>query len=240
MEKPIGNIRSMTFKLEDPPLNIDEMELREIMILVGSNGSGKSLVLKFNWALAMITHSTIGARKMGAPITVNETAQFVLDNTFVDQNFTGKVECFFENGTTSVELKDGKVTSAGVDLDPGVNSCPTPIFMSTDLRTFEQIKQFLKMEKMAGGDKEKMLESYRLYDITYIESLKMKLSGGLTLPSAFRDIMKNYELDKYDFREFFIEDETVKFKNGEGKARDLATLSKGEQSLVNMFLVNNW
>lgn len=242
MSKPkqMGHVKAMTIKLKEPAFDIDNMAFNAIALFVGQNGSGKSLVLKFNWATAMIAHTVINARQMGVPIDVQGISQYIMDNTFQNQNFTGLIAAHYENGTIELELEEGKLKRAACDYDPWVESAMTPVFMSTDMRTFDQIKQYFKMEKLLGS-KEKILEAYRLYDVTYVEMLKVKLSKGLKATDAFKRAVLGFDgMEKYKFEEFFLKDESIWYKDDEGKEREMTTLSKGEQSLVNMVLANTW
>jgi len=237
--KDLGHLKDLAINIDAPiKMEIPSMEFRSLMILVGQNGSGKSLVLKINWAVATIISSVVNAKAMGVPVDSTVLAQHIMDNTFTDQNFNGEIIANFDNGIIELVIEKGKVVRAGVETHPLVKQVSTPIFMSTDMRTFDQIKTYFKMQKMLGSD-EKMLEMYRLYDIVYVKMLEQKLKGGWNCTDGFKKAINGFTgMEKYTYDSFHIEDDDVKLLDEAGEVRSLTTFSKGEQSLINMILAN--
>lgn len=237
--KSLGHIKNLAINIDAPlKMEIPSMDFQSMVIMIGQNGSGKSLVLKLNWALATIISTVINAKGMGIPMDTTMIAQHVMDNTFVDQDFNGEIIANFENGIIELVIEKGKVVRAGCENHPLVKNAPTPIFMSTDMRTFDQIKTYLKMQKMLESD-EKMLEMYRLYDIVYVKILEQKLKGGWNCTDAFKKSITGFDgMEKYTYDSFYIEDDDVKLLDENGEVRSLTTFSKGEQSLINMILAN--
>lgn len=237
--RSIGHVRTMTIKLDSPPFDIDKMEFRALSLFVGQNGSGKSLVLKLNWMINAVAMTITGAKRMGVPFDSKALAQFTVDNTFVDCEFTGIVGAEWDNGVMEIILNAGKVEEVIMVIDDDV-TVPPPVFMSTDMRTFDQINQYLKFRKMLGGDQQKLLEMYRLYDFMYVESLIPRMKKGIKVGKQLKATFERFEpMGDYKFRSFHItddEDEMVYATYKDEKVRSLATLSKGEQSLINMFI----
>lgn len=208
-----------------------EIELKKLAVFVGQNDSGKSLMLKIAYAL-----SAVGMGH-GSPLDPIETAQFIFDNTFTDQNFDGSLKAIYTQGSVSVELDKGKVTN--VDIQDLVNPKPV-IFMSTDMRTFDQMALYLRMRIEAGTDPvifiKKMLGSYRIYDFAYMEALIARLP--ITLPKALKDILK----DNFDFKESIsaieadLEKCTFNAVLDDGSKKNIITYGKGHQAILNMFL----
>lgn len=233
-EIPLGNIDNLRFKI-DQPMTLDfDIEYRSLNLMTGLNGSGKSLMNKACWAFGTIM-SILHAN----PPSINEAAQYVMDKTFEQQNFNGEMEAKYPNGNLKMVLCNGKVTSVEYYVDPKVKVCTPPLYMSTNIRTFQQIDQYLKVEKMLSN-KEDLLNLYRLYDVVFVELLKNKLSSGLKANDEFKKaILEQFKLT-YDFDTFAIENDSVVFIDKDGKRTNLSTLSAGEQSLVNMTLVSNW
>lgn len=238
--KDLGHIKDMAINIDKPiKMDIPSMEFKSIMITVGQNGSGKSLVLKINWAVATIISTVVNAKAMGVPVDSTMIAQYVMDNTFTDQNFNGEIIANFDNGIIELVIEEGKIVRAGCEVDPMVKQVSTPIFMSTDMRTFDQIKTYFKMQEMLKSD-EKMLEMYRLFDIVYVKMLEQKLKGGWNATNGFKDSINGFTgMEKYTYDSFHIEDGDVKLMDEDGEVRSLCTFSKGEQSLINMILANS-
>lgn len=235
--KDLGNIMKLSIHI-DQPMKIDfDMEFQKLCLLVGLNGSGKSMMLKLHWALETIAVSVIHAKKAEQALDTKEVAQYVMDNTFSDQNFNGSITAYFTNGTLEIVLDKGKIIRASHEIDPEVKDAGVPIFMSANLRKFSEIDKYLKLEKMIGV--EKMTEMYRLYDVVFIQKMKAKLANGYKAPKSFKDGMLKFDgMEKHEFESFCIENDSVKFVDKSGIKRSLSSLSDGEQSLVNMVLAN--
>jgi hypothetical protein len=236
--KELGHLKHMTLKIDLPiPMDFD-MDYNKLVLLVGTNGSGKSLVLKLSWLFNTVMSLGLGQKLMAhVKTSFEELVQFTFDNTFDNQNFNGMVKGEFENGSLIIGLDHGKVQSLEMQMGDEIEEIPTPIFMSTELRTFDQIKRYLQLEKMSKTQDD-ILEFYKLYDVTFMETMKRKLQSHYELPQKIKDILPSYDLEKYDIQSIQMTDETLYFTNSKGDQRDLCTLSKGEQSLINMFLMS--
>jgi hypothetical protein len=232
MEKSLGQIKNMRFDIDKPMALKFDIEYNKLTLFTGLNGTGKSLIMKLNWVFG-----TVMSLLIHHPPSANETAQYIMDKTFEDQNFNGEMEAFYPNGSLKMFMENGKVMRVEYFIDPCVKVITPSLYMSTNTRTFTQINQYLKVEKHLPT-KEEISNIYRLYDIVYIETLKMKLENGLKATQAFKDSMSNDFSMKYDFDTFALENEAVIFIDKDGNKRDLSTLSAGEQSLINMSLAS--
>ena len=118
-------------------------------------------------------------------------------------------------------------------------------YMSTAMRTFDAIKIYLRTRsliKRLSDDQEffytEILKSYRLYDVTYMEGLLLKM------PLKVDGVMKEY-LEKFDVKEkitdfgvdFEEEDFYLKYE-GDEKKKYLTTFGAGHQSIFNMVMGN--
>lgn len=250
MSKELGNIMSMSIDITNPmPFKIDKMDFREICMLVGPNGSGKSLVLKINWCVAMIANYFIIGKVSGTPINYQKEFQFILDNSFDDQNFNGKIEAFFENGTVTAELDNGKVTVIDFSTDEDLTPSKFPAFMSKDTRTFDSFIKYMKTKKLLGNTNSflsfteeqllKLCDMYKLYDIMFIE-FALKGLDGYTLQEDTKKMLKE------DFNISSVIDQIIVntdeceiycYNKAEGTSTKITKLSAGEQLLLNMIVV---
>lgn len=231
-KKQKQGIRKLVLNITAPIKMDSEIELSQLAVFVGQNDSGKTLILKIAYALA-----TIGLSP-GSPVKVDpkEAAQFIFDNTFTDQNFNGSLKAIYTEGSVSVDLHEGKVLSVEItDLE---NPLPM-IFMSTDMRTFDQMVLYLRMRYQAGTDPKifmkMMLEAYRLYDFTYMEALIARCP--IRLPKPLTETLKNFDF-KEPITSIEVDLEKCEFLAvlEDGSKKNIATYGKGHQAILNMFL----
>lgn len=235
----LGHINSIQCDITAPlEMKAMDIELRNLSILVGHNGSGKSLILKLNWAFGTIASIFVLNPEAMTFIDQQNTAQFILNHTFESQNFHGTIGATFEKAQIKITLDNGTVTDLEFTAESNVTEATPPMFMSTTLRTFAQIDQYLKVEALVKTQ-EGMLELYRLYDIAFMERLKGRLSGGLKVSEDVKKSLKDkFEL-RIDLDTVSIEDKSVVYTDSTGKSGHLSHLSNGEQSLINMCLANS-
>lgn len=230
--KSLGHIKSMKIKTDQPTKMDIDMEYNKLVLFCGTNGTGKSLVMKYNWALGTIASIMINAAEASPPLS--KVAQEILDGTLEDQNINGELVSYYENGTLKLTLEKGKVITSEFEKGEEITTAPTPVFMSKVTRTFSQIHQYLQLEKQLGM--QSMLKTYRLYDVLYIEKMKARLSEGMEASLELKHALEGFDMGKHDIQKFVLENETVYFLNTAGERKSMSTLSDGEQSIVNMCL----
>lgn len=231
-KKALGHIKTMKIDTDQPAEMKFDMEYNTLMLICGKNGTGKSLVMKYSWALSTIASIMVNGGSIAPPLKT--VAQDILNGTLEDQNINGELGIVFERGNISVTLENGIVTKADFHCDDNVTAAAVPVFMSKVTRTFSQIQQYLKLEKEVG--QVKMSKMYRLYDMLYIEKLKHHLTNGFKLPENIKTALDNMDMAKHDIQELILENETIYYLNKKGEKKSMSTLSDGEQSLVNMTL----
>jgi energy-coupling factor transporter ATP-binding protein EcfA2 len=223
------HLHKLVMKITEPMKMDMEIELGALAVMLGANDSGKSFLLKIAYALSMI-----GATPEG-PMPVVPAAQFVLDNTFTGQNLNGTIRGEFTTGHVDVDVEKGQVVGVGITVKN-----PTPIiYMSTDMRTFDQMNLYLKMKKECGTDPlismRKMLEAYRLYDLTYMEALIMRCP--IKISEMTMEILSGYDFkEKITSIEADMESCTFSAVLEDGSKRNLATYGKGHQAILNMIM----
>jgi hypothetical protein len=239
--KSSGSIKEMSIKLNDPKMDLDFTDIRQLMLLVGKNGTGKTFMLITTWFLTYVLQARIISDMEGRVFDAEPFAQFVFDNTFhTPENMTGSLQGRFENGPTiHIDIDQGKITAVYINTAPEINTPMPVIYMSSNLRLFTAMDMYLSMRKMTGEiqpDKiiAKMLGAYKLYDIAYVEGLisRMPITASQKLKDRFTefDITENieqFDVDPSDCKFFAIVD---------GKRKDLCTYGNGHQALFNMFI----
>lgn len=228
-----GDIVNIEFDMTVPMKFKNKIEYNQLSIYVGTNGSGKTFMLKMVWFINTISAAFVNMSKLSTVFSITEFAQFTLNHTFSNCDFEGSIKVNYEHGDIKVEFTKGMVTCITPNLS-GIEEMATPIFMSKDARTFDQIKQIMYLQSTLGN--EKVLDIVKLYDIMYVEILKTKLENGLKVDEKFKTILKDYELEKYDIQSFKIANNSVYFTNSKNEDVELTRLSSGEQSIINMFL----
>lgn len=258
MSRNIGSVKSVKLNLKDKEDNgimmmPEPMTLKEIAIFVGQNGSGKTLVLKFIWVVSMMLYNSVNYRRLRPHMTElneelkNENYQFLIDKSFDENNFNGTIEATFEHASVSLKLTNGKIAQLEIEVEQGYDLPTLPIFMSKNLRTFDDIKKYLQFRKLNNivdvksnpESFEKMLEIYRIYDVTFVESLLLKLKEPKDIPDNVLESLHSFEgMEKYNMKKLGADLEScdIYFLNENNERVNLTRLSAGEQSLTNMVI----
>ncbi len=230
--KDLGNLQMLHLDIDQPIKMKVDLTMQSINLYVGKNGSGKSLILKIIWALSTIM--VFKVNKKCSDIELEQVAQYVWDNTFEDNNFTGAIKAIHIGGNIGINLRDGKVILISVNIAESIKECSTPIFMSTTMRTFEEIERYFKLQDKIGIDS--IPEYYKLYDSIYANKIKDQFEKIIFVDEKLEESIKKFEMDKYGIKEFFLKDEKFMYLNDKGEEKQMASFSKGEQSLLNMML----
>jgi energy-coupling factor transporter ATP-binding protein EcfA2 len=231
--KELGQITMLNVDIDQPIKLKSDLDVNKLNIYVGQNGSGKSLILKMTWALATIMVFKIN-RKTTSEAEILQIAQYVWDNTFEDKNFNGLVGAIHPGGKISLGFKNGILESMNIDVAESIVDAPAPLFLSTTMRTFDEIERFFKLQDKIGIDA--MPEYYRLYDSVYAHKIKKQFEDEIIVDKDLEDSLKNFNLDKYDIVSFRYKNNKFIFTNSKGEEKSMSSLSKGEQSLLNMKL----
>lgn len=231
--KELGQMTQLNVDIDQPMKLKTDLDMNALNLYVGKNGSGKSLILKMTWALATIMTFKINRAKISES-EILQIAQYVWDNTFEDNNFNGLVGAIHPGGKISLGFKNGKLESMNIDVAESIANVSVPLFLSVTMRTFDEIERFFKLQDEIGIDS--MPKYYRLYDSVYAHKMKQSFEAGIIADDKIKDSLKNFELDKYDIVSFGYKNEKFIFTNSKGEERSMSSLSKGEQSLLNMKL----
>jgi hypothetical protein len=237
--KKVSMLTAMNFDITAPlKVELQHLELRSLNIMTGLNGSGKSFFLKTAFALCCIGE---GVNILKDNSKLIQYSQEILEGTFYDFNANGRIGGQFGEASLTLIIEEGKVKEflhSGFEAYDSVGQIK---FLSTEMRKFTALNNYLAVRKGFSGPPEQvflyMLEHYRLYDITYVEGLIAKMPIIVdellkeTLKSTFNIghniISLGVDLDKAQFYACIDTEENKK---------NLAHLSAGEQSLINMIV----
>ena len=243
--KQIGHIKTFSLDLTAPlKLKVEKMELNAICILVGQNGTGKTLVLKLNWIMSTIINGFI----LNRSVNYLPMAQSLFDNSFDDNDFTGSIISEYKNSSVSITIDKGKIKNIDFIVDEEVDT-PTPAyFMSKETRLFSDIIRYMKTKKMMGitGGIDKFTEQnvkdlctlFKMYDITLIESMLYKLGSHYTIPDKLQLSLDSIFEFRLSIESLDITDTDIIYNTSKDK-KSLTTLGAGEQSLFNITLLTH-
>lgn len=247
MADKVGQFKTLTINTTEPfKLFCEDMEFKKIVVMVGENNSGKTFILINIWCLGYITNAVVMANQsipgVHKDLDRNAITQFCYDHSFSDLKMHGTVSCVFESRVkTSIKFDNGKVVETKITGLTGNESPDLPIFMSSQMRTFEAISMYLKLRKMVGTTDQKtllteMLKNFKLYDVMYLEKVIARMPRTLTTKDL--KFLKRLDMtDKYEEIGVDLEkcDFYVVFK---GERKYLTTFGSGVQALFNMWMAN--
>lgn len=252
MEKELGHITKITIKIDSPmQLNFTEIEFNKLSIFTGTNGSGKSLILKFNWLCSTFINLLIAKNGIKEGISVDNTQlfEYLFKNTFVDNNFNGYIRCFYPNNSLSVAFTNGSINSLVIDGDLDLNSYSITQFLSKETRTFDSVDKYLQLKKLlnVGSDildmaksenSEKLLSMYRIYDIFFIEGFINKTKDGFIIEEKYKEDLTKFGIECHEIKTDFNNSAVLFKKTKDTEFIRAASLSSGEQSILTMFLAS--
>lgn len=238
----LGHILNCKIESTVPPMNCD-MSLSSIMILVGKNGTGKTfvLVLQYICATYLIAHFS------GVLMTEElqkQLLQKIVSGSLDTKELTGEFTFTYKSVILSFKADKGEITWVSVTMTSTKKIIPTPvIYMSSAARLYAGIKTYMTMRKMfidMGLSQEEYLEKlgeiYKMYDMTYYETVIGKLDKSYTLSE---DLQKSL-VEKYDFTDTIVsvrlEDTEILVTRESGKEHSVANMGSGEQALFTIFI----
>lgn len=247
-KKIISNLRRLQSNILGSDMDI---EMSNLALFTGTNGSGKTIVLIQTWIVNYIISTYIAAPQSLSAL--EQGLQFILDHSFDENNFTGKVRGEYDELDVEFELDNGKVSNLlfickGCDIKdldhPGM-----PVYMSTNTRLFTDIIKYLKMKKLMGlgdlttfndADLKKLCEVYKIYDIMFIERMMGRIKNPFfKISEGSKNSLK--EMTGKDIVHVFYDEKNCEIsvtesKNGVPEHYSITKLSNGEQALINMHI----
>jgi len=257
MEKVKGPLQltqftNCKFELEDPvKLNVD-MTFKNLNLLCGFNGVGKTFLNKMLYATHLfasvfLLEKTHGI-KLNADFDARDTLQWILDNSFTDQNFNGEVKFYNLEPITGVPwehltfvLKHGQVQELNVDFMECTEAA-MPTYLSAATRKFAALENFVTIKSLLGietleefSDIDKLCEHFPLYDILAIEKLIGKFDNISAILAQLKEIGNGLsdEIPNISYIKV-LKNKIV--CDIDGKEQRITNLSAGHQALLIMFL----
>ena len=237
------------------PVNMNaDLDFKQLNLIVGKNGAGKSLINKLNWVAVTFFNSKIVEKvhNLTESKTDVELLQFLMDNTFDQQDFTGELKFYVREELLKVifytfkfKIDGGKVSDISFDFPPDVLPSNGATYLSTFVRDFSNIELYLKTKNMLGIDKltdwtdiEKLCQMFKLYDILAIEQVIPKIENAGKMLSQFKEAKSMGLLDDFDLVDMEVDRKKGElYYYGKDKVRTrLSTLGAGDQSIIMMIV----
>lgn len=237
--KSLGNVMNLKLDLTDPiKMNFDMQTLKEVTLLVGQNGSGKTMINKIVFFASFVTVIDLAVRNGQTPpefapfAELGKFAQYVFDNTFTEPTeFSGKITVHFENGSLTCDIEKGSLSKVMTTYDQDVTEGTYPKYMSATTRLFSSMEAILAMSDTMQDD---VLKYYKLYDIMHCVRMRHFAQNISTLDE---DLVHQFKED-YDFDVVALKYDKGKFlyTDSKGVTKLATTLGAGHQSILNMFV----
>lgn len=233
--KALGAITHMDLDLQEPINMRFDGDVNKIMILVGQNASGKTLVLKTQWFMQMAMNYMIATDdEAHRP----QYMQWLFENTFEKpEQFSGSTKATWGDFYLMLHFKKGEITSIEGALHNEI-ALTNPIFMSKSIRTFDDQRRYMKIRKkfspkmnivLADDEARGMLEFYKLYDILYMEAMVRHFAKGQRPSRLFNEHLSKFDVEPITELKLSLEDGEMY-----NQAQPMTSMSAGQQSIVNM------
>lgn len=257
MEKkkvPMGHLQKLHINLDSLFKDFELNSQKEISLYVGQNGSGKTLILIFQWLLGCMGCVYLSS---GKSMKEYETIlQFFFDKSFDNNNFTGKIGAAYDHLEISFEIENGKVKNLDIILTDNtvqVEAEGMPVFMSKTTRLFTDVVKYFKLKKTlnitgdlsqlkmsSDDDLKKLCDFYKLFDILFMERMHFRVTqpGFKIKDGALKSFVETLKKEVVNVT---YDDEKCDFIIHEKKDGNVITysacqLSSGEQAWINMFI----
>lgn len=220
-----------SIKLDDPALSIENMEMNDILILVGKNGTGKTFIMICHYVI----QSILVAASQKVP-NLEDLAQIIFELCFDEVNWTGEMKFEDEHNFLEIIFDKGKVTKVNCTIRDE-KAIRSPMYLSKNTRQFPFIvsylqarKAFATQGKLDQQSFEKLSKMYKMYDMTFMESLISR--SPIAAPI---DFVTNYEF-KVQPEKLIVDTDacTIQVEQA-GTMKTASIFSAGEQALMIMF-----
>ena len=236
----------------------ENISLNKLNIFCGTNGSGKTLVLKSSWFMLFSLNMYKMLGLMQTP-NIDEAFKEQLDIMF-DMTFSNKEKIsgaiMVQDSDDSIvkyviNINEGEIEYFNINvIDPakfGVGEINQIRYNTREARTFKQYERYRKFKTRLGvtindmKSIQELGEFFRLYDIMWFEELEFAIKRYEKYPEEVQPkILKwsetfNAESNKFDMplmKDVFFEDGSMYFATEKDPKISIADLSDGIQSLI--------
>lgn len=240
----IGQVKNLKFNSEKPKLNID-MDLNNLVVLCGKNGTGKSFVLVMQYIANSYLMAHL-ARQSGENISIDnlELLQHLMDYSLDIKDLTGTFSFEYEHCTLTFTTEEGEVRDIKVTQDGDVELVGTPvIYLSSNGRLFQPFKTYMILKETyqnsdmtADESFEALAQLYKHYDLTFYELVLHHLDRPYTLSEDLQQILKEH----YDLPDTIVSLEKVSndiiITRESGEKHSVSKLGSGHQAIVTMMI----
>jgi len=231
-----------------------KVEMKQFTIMTGMNNTGKSFYNKIMWATTFFFNLKIIEKSLNFKEEKSdiEMFQYILDNTFMEQNFNGEFQFSARDellnvafSTVRYTLENGKLTDLYFDFPKETKPMGSVIYLSKEARDFGNIENYLKIKKMLGVDEidswnnlEKLGEFNKLYDIIAIENLLEKLKNINPMLEMIKSLDDDELLGETDLVgiEYNKDTSEIFYITSKEEKKRLGALGAGTQSIILMLL----
>lgn len=196
----LGKLLRLKCDLTSPAMCMD-IEGKELVILTGINGSGKTMAMVLMWMMQTLGHITCLIYKEASSEEdikqrVIESISILLKGCF-STPIEGTITAEMENMTITLSVEDeGRKSTISIksELDSDNYDGAQPLFLSKNFRTFDQVLHYLHHRKKIKSEmlreKPELKDSkalddmvgayvmqeniFKIYDVLYLERIIMK------------------------------------------------------------------
>jgi len=245
--KRLGNISYVKYELTTPNFKVEIKDMREINLLVGENGSGKTLHLVMIWCINTLVDAKY-RYKFKSEAAFKQMCENVFNYAFVDLKLEGSITAKYNEGLEfNIAFTEGKVISVTITKDNNVVVNTQTQFLSKQTRTFLDINRYYSIKDTIcpsdirfssfyepNPELSALLKMYRIYDIIFMERFKEVLKSRQDID---KDLLTNFETANLKELKHiqYTGGKLTGFKE-DGSEINLESLGAGEQSILVMYL----
>ena len=237
-----GNLNNLYFDIDEPiAFKEQDFEMKNLSLLTGLNGTGKSFVLVNSWTLYYLVAVYAESKKLPIPQSIIEVAQYIYDFSINSKNITGIIKGIFDNITIELTFEKGKIVDCVFEDPLNITDQIVPIYMSAHMRTFFALDAYAReragfLAKFPYDQAITMLIGpHKLYDVLFMERMMMRLPLMITVEAKEKlkqfNFLDDVELIGCDSQGFYLT-----YINNEDKNYISKCYGSGEQSLLNMII----
>ena len=226
--------------------NDSVLKLKQMNVIIGENGSGKTLFNKLIWLTSVIKNYYILSHLDKSDNNWKEELNYIIKDTIENLTcewYENKTDKLFEVFGYRVEIKIENSQLKDIKIDSTIYKeelLSSPIYISSNVRNFNTFKMFNNLKKNILNKKN--IESFedikkinqfglKIHDILYLEQISEKMKGVskiVTLPQ----VKELLNIDDVYYDEQVSEPVLVK----DEKTIPLSMASSGQQSIFMMLL----